>query len=178
MIKYKVMGVKKDNEQLQHEFVTGTAPKRLDGFYHGELASIIPKSFLEHIGAFSLRFYLPWKGKYFYKSKDKGDNVLPGHITKLLAKRYGTKFLGKEDPDGYRHAFPFRTKVTKGLLDNIDVFSLNYNLPENPERIREILDEIVCVGKDSYLGKAHIVHGHIARTIAFFRLKKTTSPLL
>lgn len=158
-------------KQLQNEFVNGETPKNLNGFYHGALSALIPSTIQEAIGGIVLRIYLPWKGKYFNASKNLGDNILPAYLRSWLRSGFGEKTIGETEYGGI-HAFPFKTSVEKGLKDPLKVFRLDYNIPSNPPRVRKVIDELVQVGKDAYLGKAHIIDGKNIRTVAFFRLKK------
>ncbi len=60
-------------------------------------------------------------------------------------------------PSTAGHAYYFKTWVGKGKKDaNTDVFKLDYDLPENPFWIRAILDEVVEIAPQEYLGKIHV----------------------
>ncbi len=159
------------DESLQQEFTHGTLPKNLEGFYKGELTKIMPGNMTELIGSFLLKLWLPWRGKYFYAKKNMGENLLPLSAEKLLRWKFGINNIGKKESNGF-HAFPFKTSFEKGSKDNIKVLRLDYDLIQNPQRVRMIVDELVEVGKNSYLGKAYIVENNDPRLVAFFRLRK------
>jgi hypothetical protein len=72
------------------------------------------------------------------------------------------------------HAFPFKTRITKGLQEDKSVLQLDYDLEENPKQVREIVDELVDIGNNMYLGKAYTKKHGTPRLIAFFSLKKTS----
>src|SRR5258708_3154617 len=135
-------------DQLQNGFSKGKTPKNLEGFYKGTLALVIPKYPIEYFGNFFSKFWLPWHGKTF--TKNKGINNVSFGIT----------------------AFSFSTKITKGIEDNINLLQLNYDVPENPSMIRKIIDELVEVEKNNYLGKAYLKEKDSYRLVAFFRLMK------
>jgi hypothetical protein len=59
-----------------------------------------------------------------------------------------------------------------GMLDQINVLQLNYDLPQNPPVVRKIIDEIVLVGNHEYLGKAYFMDKNMPRLVGYFRLKK------
>ncbi len=158
-------------KHLQNEFVNGTTPKKLNGFYHGSLDMFIPETILDRIGGAIVRLWLPWRGKYFNAAKNAGDNILPTYLVFWLRSWFGEKAIGKSEYGGI-HAFPFKMSVEKGLKDPVKIFRLDYNLPANPPRVRKVIDELMQVGKEEYLGKAHIVEGEKIKTVAFFRLKK------
>ncbi len=77
----------------------------------------------------------PWRGKTFDQKTATGANLF----------RYTTRF-------------PFKTYAGKGIRDKeLDVLKLDYNLPQNPFWLRIVIDEIVQVAPEKYLGKAHIL---------------------
>ncbi len=96
-----------------------------------------------------------WKGKKFVSATATGINVFAGE-------------------SGEVEKYPFKTSYEKGLRDSdLDVLAIDYNLPENPWWLRPVIDEIVAVAPDEYLGKLHIrlIPGY-PFTLAYFRLKK------
>ncbi len=96
-----------------------------------------------------------WQGKSFNSQNSTGINNL----------KQGDKEVEK---------YPFKTYQGKGIQDkNLDVFKIDYNIPENPFYIRFVLDEIVEVEKDKYLGKVHLrfLPG-ITFSVGYFRLEK------
>lgn len=160
-----------EHNLLQQTFLQGKAPENLDGFYKGKLVWLMPSNITESIGGLIAKFWLPWYGKTFYSKQQRGDNVLPLYMTSLIKFRYGKDSILKKEKNVV-HVFPFKTTIKKGLKDAISVLELNYDLPKNPLMIRKIVDELVNVGKDSFLGKAHIKEDNGFRTVAFFRLEK------
>ncbi len=92
-----------------------------------------------------------WQGKKFDAASSTGINLI-----------------------GSKEVYPFKTYVAKGLKDkNLDVLKIDYNIPENPFWIRLILDEIVQISPNNYLGKVHlkIIPG-LPFTLGYFRLEK------
>ena len=132
---------------------------------------IFPSNVVELLSGLVAKFWLPWYGKKFYTNQNRGNNLLPLFLAPLLRLRYGNKVILKKDGQTI-HAFPFKTTIKKGLKDDIQVMQLDYDLPQNPQTVRNIIDELVCVGKNSYLGKAHIKNANSFRTVAFFSLRK------
>jgi len=157
--------------KLQEKFINGNTPTKLDGFYKGRLDEIINTNFLETLGKMLLSMFLPWKGKWFDAKGNCGDNILPSYLIPFLKLKIGKNFEIKKEFGGV-HMFTFKTSIQKGLKDDIRVLCLDYNIPQNPPFVRKVIDELVEVGKDSYLGKAHIKEGNSFRTIAFFSLNK------
>ena len=156
-------------DQLQKEFKKGKIPYSLHGFYHGEVSLLIPNNLAESLGSFLLRLYLPWKGKYFYRRS--GDNIISSPLKLFLSLASQKIRYIRNGISGY-HAFPFRTFIKKGIMDKKNVLELDYNLPRNPDMVRKVIDEIVEVGDNAYLGRAYIKENETYRLAAFLRLYK------
>ncbi len=92
-----------------------------------------------------------WKGKIFDASSSAGVNLF-----------------------GDKKVYPFKTYKGKGLQDkNLDVLKIDYNIPKNPFWLRFILDEIVQIDTDKYLGKVHLrlIPG-LPFSLGYFRLER------
>jgi hypothetical protein len=78
--------------------------------------------------------------------------------------------------DGSREApsYPIKTYTGKGEKDTqTEVIKLDYDAPENPLFIRLILDEIVEIAPQQFLGKIHLkVLPGFYVTIGYFGLQK------
>lgn len=144
----------------QPEFVAGKLPE-LEGFYKGS--------------AYLLgRGPVPWLGKSFEKENQRGFNIFTpsgAAILKIMTPLYK---LFRKNGDGNTDAYYFKTSTGSGFKDKeIETFKLDYNSPENPFLIRIILDEIVEVAPEEYLGKVHLkVFPGYYSTIGYFGLKK------
>ncbi len=151
-----------EHSGYQKQFETGSTPRSApEGFYRGSA----------HV-LFDLE--VPWMGKFFDSKNDLGFNIFTpagGSLLKLLAPFY-KRFSTNED--GNTRAFYFKTRTEPGLKDpELNVVKLDYDSPENPFRIRIILDEIVEVAPEQYLGKIHVkVFPGFYSTIGYFGLKK------
>ena len=97
-----------------------------------------------------VNFKTGWQGKKFDPTFATGINIIDG-----------------------KEKYPFKTYISKGLTDKIDVYKIDYNIAQNPLRLRFILDEIVEVGKEKYLGKVHLnlIPG-LPFSLGYFRLEK------
>lgn len=99
-----------------------------------------------------------WQGKAFTQTDNSGLNrfLENGEIVKK---------------------FPFKTYVAKGLRDvDLDVIKLDYNQPGNPWWLRFIVDEIVLVSPNTYLGKVYIrVVPGLVFSMGYFTLEKSLS---
>ena len=92
-----------------------------------------------------------WQGKKFDASASAGINLISG-----------------------KEVYPFKTYAGKGIQDkNLGVYKIDYNIPTNPLWLKFILDEIVEVSPNHFLGKVHlkIIPG-LPFTLGYFRLEK------
>ncbi|MGB7210358.1 MAG: hypothetical protein WBD27_17010 [Pyrinomonadaceae bacterium] len=149
----------------QKEFITGTAPPEApSGFYNGAAYLLGNRP-------------VPWLGKSFESANAKGFNIFTpkgASLLKILTPFYK---LFRLNADGNTDAYYFNTSTGPGFRDkNIDVFKLDYDSPENPFLIRIILDEMVEIAPQEFLGKVHmkVFPGYFA-TIGFFGLKRTAT---
>lgn len=117
---------------------------------------------------------VPWLGKSFERENSLGFNIFTPKGAKLLKLMTPLYKRFRANSDGNTDAFYFKTSTGRGFKDSeIETFKLDYNSPENPFLIRVILDEIVEVGPETFLGKVHVkvFPGYYA-TIGFFGLEK------
>src|SRR5687768_12447582 len=162
-------------DTLNEVFRLGFAPDGLEGRYRGRLITSTLFGPLDTYSRFMEKLYMPWLGKRFERASASGDNVFrPGMKVwgRLFWPLYDTY---KPFRDGLLTGFRFRTSIGAGALDpDTQVLQLDYNLPENPRFIvRDVLDELVQITGNYYLGKAYIRRpgGHY-RLAAYFALQK------
>ena len=159
---------------LNELFRDGTPPASpLDGRYAGKLVALDIAPGLTALFQSITEAWMPWLGKTFNSSRQVGDNIFSRDSYPLA--RFFNPFYKGFLPDGaetYR-GFSFRTHIESGLADpDRSVLKIDYNLDGNPlPTIRRILDELVQIDNNLYLGKAH-VHWWSGgwQTVAFFTL--------
>ena len=136
------------SEPNQVEFAGGSLPNPSpDGFYHGKVG-----------------FETSWIGKKFDATNSTGINVLRGDKDPASATGYGVA----------REKYPFTTYKGNGLFDpNTFVLKIDYNVPGNPLWVKFVVDEIVQVAPDQYLGKMQLklIPG-FPFSVLYFELKK------
>ncbi len=121
-----------------------------NGFYKGKLLNLNSSSLIYSFAELLAKIWLPWQGKMFYSETKEGDNVIFG-----------------------KHKFPFKFYKGKSLDGaKTEVMILDYNLPENPTKVRKVIDELVLTKKNYYLGKAYIKKGKDYKLVANFSLEK------
>jgi hypothetical protein len=101
--------------------------------------------------------WLPWQGKIFDANEQSGANIFTRDSLRLAHIYWpGYTAYADDGPTTYR-AFRFCTALAPGLADpDRQVLKIDYDLPENPAAsIRRVLDELVQIDDDLFLGKAH-----------------------
>jgi len=150
---------------FHNQFINGSLPQAApDGFYQGTAHIFFDKQ-------------TPWLGKSFVAGDKFGFNIfMPKGAVLLkilmpLYKKFSTNANGDTD------AFYFQTRTDTGLKDKaVKVSKLDYDAPENPFPIRIILDEIVEIAPDRFLGKIHLkAFPGFYSTIGYFGLTKGNS---
>jgi hypothetical protein len=162
---------------LNQLFRNGTVPAP-DGRYAGKLIAIDMAPGLTQFFQTLFSVWMPWLGKFFNPAGQSGDNILT-KASYPLARYFNPFYRGfiHDQPGSYR-AFAFRTYVAPGLFDeDRSVLKIDYNLRENPPlTVRRVLDELVQLSDDLYLGKAHVRWWWRSQggwqTVAFFILSR------
>jgi hypothetical protein len=116
----------------------------------------------------------PWLGKSFDPANRTGINVFTPKGASILKTLTPTYKLFQKNPEGNTEAYFFKTTTGPGIKDTEQqVFKLNYDSPENPFIVRNVLDEIVEIAPEQFLGKVHVkvFPGYYA-TIGFFGLRR------
>lgn len=119
------------------------------------LTGHIPKPLPDGFYKGSFRASTPWLGKTFNRNTQTGVNLF-------------------QSKSGKSKAYPFTMYIGKSNVDlGLDVLKIDYNVPANSFWVRHILDEVVEVSPNHYLGKVELrVLPNISLAIAYFELAK------
>jgi len=157
-------------------FRSGMPPEpMLNGRYAGELIALDIAPGLPQFFQWLTAKWKPWLGKTFNATQQSGDNIFTRN-SYPLARLFNPFYRGfvPEGRKTYR-CFTFNTYLAPGLADpDRTVLKIDYDVDGNPVlTIRRILDELVQLDRDLYLGKAH-VHWWWGdwQTVACFMLSK------
>ncbi len=123
---------------------------------HDFLQGKVPNPKLDGIYHGSMGFNTSWIGKKMNAPENTGINL----------------FKDKNDVESSK--YPFKTSVGSGLFDkNLLVLKIDYNVKGNPFWIRWIVDELVEIKPNEYLGKMNlkIIPG-LPFSVLYFELKK------
>jgi len=143
--------------ELDEVFEDGEVPYgMLDGRYVGQIITTMFDPFVDSMVRFLTNTWTPWRGKSFDIECGTGDNILS--LTGLWASHLlFPRYRGTTSFDGDRcHAFQFRMSFGPSRINtDQDVLKIDYDVPENPSfLIRDLLDEIVEIGEEYYLGRS------------------------
>lgn len=161
-------------EALNNLFRSGMPPRHpLDGRYRGELVALdIAPGLTEWFQSITTA-WMPWLGKTFNAAQQRGDNIFT-QDSYLLARIFNPFYRGftADQPGTYR-GFAFRTYMAPGVIDSDrTVLKIDYSQKANPAlTVRRVLDELVQIDDNLYLGKAHVRWWWgSCQTVAYFTL--------
>ena len=162
---------------LNDLFRAGTVPDPpLNGRCAGELIALDLAPGLTPFFQWLANAWMPWRGKTLDASRQRGDNIF-SKDSHFLARVFNPLYRGfiNDGSNTYR-GFAFHTYTAPGLFDkDRTVLKIDYNLKENPGlTVRRVLDELVQLDNQLYLGKAHVRWWWRSaaewQTVAFFTL--------
>ncbi len=142
--------------QLHDCFRAGETPNAVDGRTSGHFLTTTLGAGVDPLLAPMARIWMPWKGKIFDTATASGWNWFADSARGLVRLLFPNYEGIDADLPGTFSAFRFHTDDGPSrLLTNVRVLRVDYDLSENPSwPIRRIIDELVQVGDDVYLGQA------------------------
>lgn len=144
--------------ELESIFQSGSLPDPpLEGPYAGEfLAFQIAPGFSQLAARLSYA-WTAWRGKIFDSERSGGSNIINQGLRPIAGLIWPFYHGYKKYTDETYLAFPFKTTSGPGITNpKMQVFQVHYDIPENPGWIvRRMLDEIIQIEPDYYLGKAN-----------------------
>ena len=160
---------------LNEIFREGTAPATLDGPCNGQLVVLDLAPGVTALGNWLLGLYMPWLGKTFDHANSRGANILRSSSKTLAHVLFPFYHAYTPRDEQTFLAFNFRTYIAAGKEDlDRQVLKIDYESQENPPlSIRRVLDELVQIEDNYYLGKAHL-HAVTGgwKMVAFFALQR------
>ena len=144
---------------LDDLFRAGTVPDpHPSGRQAGELIALDIAPGLTQFFQWLASRWMPWRGKTFDPAQQRGENIFTKD-SYPLARFFNPLYRGfiSNGAKNYR-GFAFQTYPAPGLFDtDRTVLKIDYNLKENPAlTVRRVLDELVQLDENLYLGKAHV----------------------
>jgi hypothetical protein len=158
---------------LEACFRGAETPPPISGATRGRILTTTLGYGLDAIAGGLARLWMPWKGKTFYPEAKEGRNLFTAGFRPVMRALWSGYDI--EYPEGDRgfSTFPFTTwdgpsAFTPG---GPDVLKIDYEHPQSPWLIRDILDELVRIDDGLHLGQALVrARGHLHR-VAWFELR-------
>jgi hypothetical protein len=159
--------------ELERTFAAGSAPAALDGPMRGRVVATTVGHGADRVFEALARAWMPWKGKTFDPVRHEGTNLFtPGGDTAIRIAFPTYRARGRRDTGPV--AFRFLTGVGPSVtVPSRDVLRIDYrDLEENPTwPVRRVLDELVQVDDEVYLGQALMQWRGELRRAAWFSLE-------
>jgi hypothetical protein len=161
-------------EELEELFRSGHPPEPSpDGLLRGRAISSTITPGFDALTRRVASLYMPWMGKKFDPQAKTGRNVLAKSALKPMKL-----FWPAYEPIGIFvdrvEAFSFKTRIDPGAVDpGLRVLKIDYDFGANPSFIiRRVLDELVQIEEDLWLGKVLFRLRGEFHQIGFFALER------
>jgi hypothetical protein len=160
--------------ELEGCFLTGETPGSLEGLMSGRVLTTTLGYGLDPVVVGLARLWMPWKGKTFDPEAKEGRNAFTSGFRAVQNVLWPGYDLDRPLADRRFTSFPFTTwdgpsAFTPG---GADVRKIDYEHPQSPWLIRDILDELIQIDEDLFLGQALLrVRGRPHR-VAWFELRR------
>jgi hypothetical protein len=161
--------------ELEACFANGITPAAFHGRFRGRLLAVTVGHGFGWPAEAATRLWMPWLGKTFDNATGTGRNDFTagaGRLMRFTLPRYPE--LRMESPRR-SSAFVFHTSTGPSALDpGTEVLRIDYrDVPENPSwPIRRVLDELIGVDDDLFLGQALLEWRGSLRRAAWFSLER------
>lgn len=160
--------------ELEACFRSAETPGPIDGRMRGRVLTTTVGYGLDTITAGLAHLWMPWKGKTFDPEAKEGRNVFTTGFRAVQKAIWPGYDLDGPLGDRRYATFPFTTWEGPSVFTpgGADVLKIDYEHPQSPWLIRDILDELVRIDDDLFLGQALLrVRGRLHR-VAWFQLRR------
>jgi hypothetical protein len=160
--------------EIEACFRGGGTPEALDGPMRGRLLTTTIGYGLDAISSGLAHLWMPWKGKAFDAAAKDGRNVFTTAFHVVEKALWPGADL--DEPLGRRGytTFPFTTWEGPSAFTpgGEDVLKIDYEHPQSPWLVRDVLDELVGIDDRLFLGQALLrIRGRLHR-VAWFELRR------
>jgi hypothetical protein len=159
--------------ELEACFRAAEQPARIDGPTRGRLLTTTLGYGIDALARGLTRLWMPWKGKVFDPEGKQGRNLFTNSFRPVQHALWPGYDIDYPEPDRRYSTFPFTTWDGQSTFTpgGADVLKIDYEHPQSPWLIREILDELVQIEDGLFLGQALLrVRGKLHR-MAWFDLR-------
>lgn len=158
--------------EVESCFAGGKAVEGLVGFRKGRLVATTLGYGLDVLAEGLGRVWMPWQGKTFSRESAAGLNLFTQGGRRAIRVVF-PRYQGIGDDEQGASAFRFVTSIGPSVTHpGTSVLRLDYrSVRENPAfPVRRVLDELVQVDDDLYLGQALMTRNGRLRRVAWFSL--------
>ena len=158
---------------LEACFLDAATPGRIDGPTRGRVLTTTLGYGMDAITRGLAGLWMPWAGKAFDPEAKEGRNLFTPGFRPVLRLLWPGYDLDRPEADRRFSAFPFTTweGPSAYLTAGPGVLKIDYEHPQSPWLVRDILDELVEIEGGLFLGQALLrVKGRLHR-VAWFELR-------
>jgi hypothetical protein len=158
---------------LEACFRDAQTPDRIEGTTRGRVVTTTLGWGVDAIVGGLARLWRPWHGKSFDPEVKEGRNLFSSSFRPVLRLLWPSYELERSEGPGRFSAFPFTTwEGTSAFTPGgSDVLKIDYEHPQSPWLVRDVLDELVQIDEGLFLGQALLrVRGRLHR-VAWFELR-------
>jgi hypothetical protein len=159
--------------ELEACFRSGATPSAIDGPTRGRLLTTTLGYGLDAVTGGLTRLWMPWKGKRFDPEAKEGRNIFTTGFRPAIRVFWPGYEIEYAEGDRRLSTFPFTTwqGASSYTPSDADVLKIDYEHPQSPWLIRNILDELIQIEDGLYLGQALLrIRGTLHRA-AWFELR-------
>jgi hypothetical protein len=159
---------------LETCFRNGETPEPLDGLMPGRVLTTTVGYGVDVITVGLARVWMPWKGKTFDPEAKEGRNAFSTSFRVVQRTLWPGYDLDWPLGDRRYATFPFTTWDGPSVHTpgGADVLKIDYEHPQSPWIVRDILDELVRIDDELFLGQALLrIRGRLHR-VAWFELRR------
>jgi hypothetical protein len=159
--------------ELESCFGDAETPGRLEGPTRGRLITTTYGYGLDAITGAIARAWMPWTGKVFDPEAKDGRNLFTPSFRPILRILWPGYDLDRDEGPRRFSAFPFTTWHGASAYPpgGREVLKIDYEHPQSPWLVRDILDELVRIDETVYLGQALLRFRGRLRRVAWFDLR-------
>ena len=159
--------------ELEACFRGGATPAAIDGPTRGRVLTTTFGYGLDALTVGLARLWMPWKGKRFDPEAKEGRNIFATSFRPAMRLLWPGYDIDEPEGGGRYSTFPFTTWLGASAYTpgDADVLKIDYEHPQSPWLIRNILDELTMIEDGLYLGQALLrIRGTLHRA-AWFELR-------
>ncbi len=162
--------------EVQECFAGGKPAEGLVGFRRGRIIATTCGYGLDAPFEAMTRVWMPWRGKHLSRQAAEGVNLFTVGGRRAIRTAF-PRYRGLGDDEEGTSAFRFVTSIAPSVSHpDVTVLRLDYRgVRENPSfPLRRVVDELVQIDEDLYLGQALMSWGGRPHRVAWFSLEPLT----